>query len=207
MASEIEATAEEIKNMKQNMQEAGEVRAEENGDYKKVVRDAQGSIAVLNKALEILTKVFEKGSFLQQPKFGEYKQSSGGSTVLKMIREIVADAEKELGLAMADEKHAQETYDKLASEILGSIEAAENQKTTLQGDKAQCDTDIEDTKATLGLPGKPGKRQERFSLVTKLQALKSDCDFLFKNFDQRQTHMTTEIEALNEAAAFLKGMK
>lgn len=40
-----------------------------------------------------------------------------------------------------------------------------------------------------------------------LEQWKSDCKFLFDNFEIRQEHMSGEIEALGEAKAFLKGMK
>lgn len=38
-------------------------------------------------------------------------------------------------------------------------------------------------------------------------AREEDCSFLLNNFDLRQEHMQGEIDALNEAKAFLKGMK
>jgi len=47
------------------------------------------------------------------------------------------------------------------------------------------------------------------NLTTKNEALttaKADTDFLIKNFDLRQEHATTEIEALKDAKAFLQGM-
>lgn len=50
-------------------------------------------------------------------------------------------------------------------------------------------------------------RNELKSQETKNAAKEEECKFLMDNFDIRLQHMNDEIDALNEAKSFLKGMK
>jgi predicted nuclease with TOPRIM domain len=201
LESAIETLTEEMAELNKQLNEAGSLRETQNSEYRANVANSEASIEVLNKALTVLGNVYET-KLLQQPAaYKDSGKSSGGNTVLSMIRQIITDAQKEMELAIQSENQSQKAYEKFVRDTNDTITAKDNQKTEKKAVKAAKETSLQNTENTLTT-----ETRSRDQKKIELDARKEACKFLFENFDIRQEHMQGEIDALKEAAAFLKGM-
>jgi len=132
---------------------------------------------------------------------GAYKkkgEESGG--VIAMIDLLIKDLDKEMTVAKAEEKDAQEDYDQMMKDSadkrskdaknLGDKEAA------LADMKASLEKDTE-SKASTG--------KELGATVMYIQSLHNECDWLLQYFNVRKEARTSEIDALGKAKAVLSG--
>merc|ERR1719159_1892208 len=120
LTKELATLESEIAEMQTQLKRAGEDREMENSDFQKTVADQRATKELLNKALDVLKKVFDK-KFIQlnaktrqepagpppPPGFKEYKQSSGSGGVMGMIEQIIRDTEKLEAEAIKAETDAQ----------------------------------------------------------------------------------------------------
>jgi len=201
LEKQLEDLAAEIKDDKENLVVAGANRQEANAEYQKTVSEQTASVAILNKALQVLSEAF---AFMQAPKPAgpaAYNKNAGGAKVLGMIKEIISDTEKEMALAIQEENNAQKAYEKVVRDTNDSIDAKQDEMDAKSAMKGKKEESLASTKDTLGFDTTAHK-----DIKTVLDATKEECKFLLDNFTLRQEHMTTEIEALNKAKAFLNGM-
>merc|ERR1719498_2370324 len=110
LTTDIETAKDTITETMKQMKRAGETREVENFDYQKVVSDQAITQAILSKALDRMKEVY---ALVQQPgaphiatsatrtdpgncpaKFAKMEQNAGGSRVVAMIEEVIADAKK-----------------------------------------------------------------------------------------------------------------
>merc|ERR1712060_808242 len=100
-----------------------------NAEYQKVVKDQRETVMLLQKAVQFLKSFYEKNAMkapelIQEPEkknsrppppsgFKDYKNSSGGNSVISMIQQIIADAKAAEAEAVHDEQTAQETYEQV----------------------------------------------------------------------------------------------
>jgi len=219
--AEIKRRTEEVAAMQEQMKRAGEAREGENADFQTTINDQRMTQMILNKALTRMKQVY---AFLQsrdQPgaahiatsathtdpgnapvKFKEYEQNAGGSRIVTMLEEVIADSHKTEDQAIAAEQDAQEAYETFMKDSNASIKSHQAALNRLGGNLA---TGKEELSMTIADNKQTFKTLEDLNGVN--QALHQSCDFLLKNFDARQEARSAEVEALREAKAILSGMK
>merc|ERR1719298_107713 len=132
---------------------------------------------------------------------GAYKKKGEESNgVIAMIDLLVKDLDKEMTVAKAEEKDAQEDYEQMMKD--SSDKRAEDSKTL--GDKEATLADLQaalekDTEA------KASTTQELAATLQYIQSLHNECDWLLQYFEVRKEARTSEIDALGKAKAVLSG--
>lgn len=132
------------------------------------------------------------------PGFEDYQKSSQGSNVLQLMEDVLTNAKTAYETVQADieqkETDWQTTDQNLADLIhqaqldLGAFQAT---RTTVQATLNRMKEDLDTTMSTINSAG---------DLAADLH---QKCDFLVANFDIRRNARAAEIQALQEAAAFL----
>jgi len=193
---------------------AGNNRSKDNADFVQAHTEATQAVAVLEQAKAVLAPVFgesllelsrgtlNKLNLLQKPAgFADY-EVSGGAKVMAMIDTVIEDTKKNVAVLATEENAAQTAYEKFHKNANEAIDALVSEITTLTHQKgdleaeiAQNDVDLADT------------QHEHADQTTAYEAKKSACKFLMDNFTVMQDAKKQEIEALNEAKAFLNGMQ
>merc|ERR1719146_459679 len=208
--SELEA---EIAEMQTQLKRAGEDREKENADFQMTIQDQRATQKLLNSALDVLKKVYDKKSFMQQkvsqpagppppPGFKKYEQSSGAGGVMGMLQQIINDAKTLEKEAIQAETDAQKAYESFVKDTNASIEEKNRDITNKSDEKAQAEADL-----TAANEAKETAMNEAQQLSNEEADLHKSCDFALKNFDIRQTARDQEVEALRQAKAILSGAK
>ncbi len=122
--------------------------------------------------------------------------------MIGMLDDIIADTQKAVEVAQATENAAQADYEKFQKDSNDTLDALAKETATMKGQKGDAEADLATTNEELSNEIQNAQDQE-----TALNARKEGCKFLMDNFDIMQNAKKTEIEALNEAKAFLQGMK
>jgi len=207
LIAEIAFNKKTIAETEVEVKKAGEVRKEENQNFKEEVMDQRAIQNILAKAVDRLRSVYQQEALLQQEpavspvKFQPYHKNAGSSPVIGLMEQIVEDSKKLEQQALAAEQSAQTAYAEFVANADSSIKALNNGIETKTKQKAAADSEKADKEAELG------DTQDRMeSLQAEKQDLHQQCDFLLKNFDIRAKARLQEIEALGEAKAFLSGM-
>lgn len=225
---QLEQLHAEIEQIKKDLDEASGVRSEENAQHQEENKNGSDTIELLQKTLDVLKQVYAvmpvepvgsavvapaEQAFLQQPgeapstegKPDEWKQldkNAGGAKVLSLIGEILADAQKAKALGLQAEADAQAAYEQVVQDSNASIDAAEKSINEKSEDRASKMEELASTEDSLGMTNSSLE-----TTVTTRKNKADECQFLMNNFDLRQDHHQQEIDALNEAAAFLQNMK
>merc|ERR1719263_2750041 len=180
--------------MQTQVKRAGEDREKENADFQMTIQDQRATQKVLNSALDVLKKVYDKKSFMQQkvsqpagppppPGFKKYEQSSGAGGVMGMLQQIIDDAKTLEKEAIQAETDAQKAYESFVKDTNASIEEKNRDITNKSDEKAQAEGDLT-------------AMNEAQQLSNEAADLHKSCDFVLKNFDIRQTARDQEVEAL-----------
>merc|ERR1719263_1314130 len=133
--------------------------------------------------------------------FGAYeKKSEESGGVLAMMDLLVKELEKEMTEATAEEKNAQEDYEKFMAD--SSEKRAQDSKSITDKDAAKAEMEtslqaLQDTKAS--------NENELAATLEYIQGLHSDCDFLLKYYQVRKDARAGEVDALKNAKAVLSG--
>jgi len=221
LSTDINATTTAVADMQEQMKRASEIREAENADYQQTVTDNRLTQIILGKAHDRMSQVY--AMIQEAPKAGaphiatsgnhtdpgngparftKYEEHSGGSRVLRMIEEVIADSRKTEDDAIASEQDSQAAYENLMKETNQAITAALEKISNMKGAKAQAEEDLvaakDDLKANL---------DTLEELHETLGDLKGSCDYVLKNFDARQAARAAEMDALREAKAILSGAK
>jgi len=202
LAEEIATAKTEIANMEVEVKKASEIREGENKDYQEEITDQRMMQAILQKALERMQKVYKSALVQQEPpvKFAPTGQNAGASPVVGLLEQIIEDSKAVEGDAIEGEKKAQAAYEQFVNDSTASIQALNN------AIQSKSDAVAE---ATLGKSEAETQRkstQDRLDdLGEFLGDLHQDCDFVLKNFDIRQKARLQEVEALQNAKAYLSG--
>merc|ERR1719506_200226 len=202
LAEEIAAARKEIADMEVAVKVAGEDREKENAEFQEEITDQRMMQAILQKALERMQKVYGSALMQQEPpmKFAPTKQNAGSSPVIGLLEQIIEDSKAVESDAIEGEKESQKAYEEFVQNSTDSIQALNN------AIQAKSDAVAEATKEKVESEGQKKSTEERLEdLVEYNGDMHSDCDFVLKNFDKRQAARLQEIEALNNAKAFLSG--
>jgi len=209
----ITALKTEVTNTQVEMKKANAIREAENKDFSMTISDQRATQAILEKALDRLKAFYEKKALLQEdqapgealappPAQATYKPSAGGGGVMAMIQGVIDESKTAENDAIADETSAQAAYEgfikdsnKLINANNEDIASKSEAKAKADMEKATADGDLKETVETI------------LTLDDTSKTLHDQCDFLLKNFEERQSSRTQEIDALNQAKAIFSGMK
>ena len=130
--------------------------------------------------------------------YSKKSEESGG--IISLIDMLIKDLEKELTEAKLTEKDAQEDYEKMLEDA--KVKRAEDSKTLAdkEGSLADLDTAYGQQKGD-----KAQSEKEMGALEQYTHTLHTDCDFLLKYFEVRQTARAEEIGSIEDAKAILSG--
>jgi len=128
------------------------------------------------------------------------KQSEANGGVVQMVNLLIADLDKDMTEARADERDAQGDYEQLMSDSAEKRSADSKSLSEKQAAKA-------DTQATV-----EGHEDDKASATNELAAtnkyiaeLHAECDWLMKYFDVRKQARADEMDSLRNAKAALSG--
>merc|ERR1719412_3267033 len=216
LTEEIEALEKGIKELDKSVVEATEQRPEENQDFKKLMAQDTKAKDILGFAKKRLNKfynptlAFAEVSGHDQSKappgpppdtWDAYAKKSDESTnVVAMIDVLIADLDKEMTEAKAEEKNGQEDYETMMTE--SAAKRTEDSK-ALSGKmeaKAEAETTLSEQTEV-----KKDTTKELYATLKYIDSLHHDCDWLMKFFDVRKTARTGEIDALVKAKEVLSG--
>merc|ERR1719424_1516297 len=215
LTTELDNLRANIAEMQKQMKRAGEDREIENVEFNKVVQDQRATMALLNGALHALKGFYgiqvAKKAVAQKkqpagppppPGFKSYENNKNSGGVMGMIQNIINDAKAMEAEAIRAESDAQKAYEDMVKDTNTAIDAANVEitnkseaKAKNEGEKAEADTSLAATQATLD------------TLFNRNTALHGECDFVLKNFDLRQSSRDDEIEALKQSSSILSGAK
>jgi len=128
------------------------------------------------------------------------KQAEMSNGILKMLDMLVADLDKEMTEAEADEKNAQKAYEAFMEDAASKRTLDSETLTNKESAKAEAETDLQTAKE-----GKTAKTKELMAAEEYISDLHGQCDWLLKNFDLRKTARAEEVDALKSAKAVLSG--
>ncbi|CAD7964512.1 unnamed protein product [Amoebophrya sp. A25] len=216
----IEKTKTQISDAEKGLKDLEEDRAEAFKVFQQNVADQSTAIELLGKAISELSMVYENlakgGSFVQvsqepegpsaglthsdAPEMGTYKKNQAGTGVVAMLQGIQDEARKTLSELRIDQEEANKDFMKQRDLLTDVKQSSELALSTLNFEKADLDKGISTANGDIN-----DKVAEIASLTEIMKSYREECDFLLKHFDVRQEAMTTEVEALNQAIAILKG--
>merc|ERR1719421_2431068 len=212
LSADIDRLKSEINESQVQMKRAGEDREKQNKEFQQTVADQRATQKLLNAALEILKGFYEKkeAALLQQepagppppPGFKPLKSQAASGGVMGLIQQIINDAKAMEADAIRSEEDAQKAYEDFTKVTNASIAKRADAIVDKTENKAKAEQDLvqaEESQANIML--------ELEQLSNYNSQLHSECDFVGKNFDLRQSAREEEIDALKQAKAILSGAK
>merc|ERR1719412_1723164 len=221
LTDEIKALEKGIKELDKSVVEATEQRQEENQEYKSLMAADTAAKKILKFAKKRLNKFYnptlaltqgdatlaEVGAHGKAPPgpppdtWDAYAKKSDESTnVVAMIDVLIADLDKEMTEAKAEEKNGQEDYETMMSE--SAAKRTEDSKAL--GNKMSAKADSEKILSEQS-DIKKDTTKELWATMKYIDSLHQECDWLIKFFDVRKTARTGEIDALVKAKEVLSG--
>jgi len=219
LAGEIKTLEAEIAEINVQVKRAGENRAKGNADFQVMIRDQRETQRLLQNAIGVLKRVYEKkaasqpssaAALLQSSNhsqgppppagFKRYEQSGGANGVIAMLSQIAADAKAVEAEAIHDEESAQQAYESFVKESNRSVHEKEKGMTNKNMSRSVKEQDKISEEQAL-----KGSMAEAETLSNEEADMHKSCDFVLKNFDIRQEARDQEVEALRQATAILSG--
>lgn len=231
---EMKDSEKKTKECLKEQDEASGDREEMNRDYQQTITDEKAIQEILNKALKRLKEYYKEAqggdgqnllqtaqtdqqgqpsNFLQTaqkdhqgqptPKgFRELDKHKMASSVVGLIEQLISDSARKAEVAKADEAQSQQDYEGVIKSSQDEIKAQKARFLENKEIKARAEWEKGNTKRDLELV------IEQLSELAKKEAdLHSECDFVMKNFDVRQSARNAEIEGIQGAKANLMGGK
>jgi len=226
LTDEIKAIEKGIKELDDSVVEATEQRKEENGEFKDLMAADTKAKEILKFAKKRLNKFYNPTVALAQAQAREgslaevsahaagkappgpppdtwdayAKKSDESTNVVHMIDVLIADLDKEMTEAKAEENNAQEDYETMMSE--SAAKRTEDSK-ALSG-KMNAKADSEKVLSEQS-DVKKDTTSELWATLKYIDSLHQECDWLLKFFDVRKTARTGEIDSLVKAKEVLSG--
>jgi len=222
LTKDIAAAKEAIAHAMEQMKRASETREAENEVFQTTVNDQRLMSIILTKALERMKEVYallqRRGLKPGAPHiqtsgthtdpgngpaaFKTYDKNAGGSRVVTLLEELIADSNTVIDQSMDSEQSDQSAYEnfmkdsnKLILKTTQAISDMTSARASAKEELSMAKTDLSETMTELE------------GLATTGADLHKACDYTLKNFDARQAARAAEVDALNEAYAILSGMK
>merc|ERR1719360_101237 len=226
LTDEIKALEKGIKELDESVVEATEQRKEENQEFKALMAADTAAKEILKFAKKRLNKFYNPTVALAQAQAREgslaevsahaageappgpppdtwdayAKKSDESTNVVHMIDVLIADLDKEMTEAKAEENNAQEDYETMMSE--SAAKRTEDSK-ALSG-KMNAKADSEKVLSEQS-DVKKDTTSELWATLKYIDSLHQECDWLLKFFDVRKTARTGEIDSLVKAKEVLSG--
>jgi len=227
LTDEIKALEKGIKDLDESVVDATEQRKEENQEYKDLMAADTKAKEILKFAKKRLNKFYNPTLALAQSpptvgtSFAEVgvhddakappgpppdtwnayaKKSDESTNVVAMIDVLIADLDKEMTEAKAEEKNGQEDYETMMTE--SAAKRTEDSKAL--GNKMSAKADAEKMLSEQS-DLKKDATKELWATMKYIDSLHQECDWLLKFFDVRKTARTGEIDALVKAKEVLSG--
>jgi len=230
LADEIVALEKGIKNTDKAVQEATEQRKEENAEYKELMAGNGAAKELILFAKNRMNKFYNPKLYKAPPKaegeeaaafvqirmhrqeqqvapppppetaaaYSKKSEESGG--VMAMMDLLVKELDKEMTVAEAEEKNAQEDYETTMKDSAEKRALDAKAITDKEAAKAETQAALEKAKTDKKSAGK-----ELGATLQYIHSLHLECDWLMKYFDVRKEARTSEIDALGKAKAVLSG--
>jgi len=227
LTGEIEALEKGIKELDESVVDATEQRKEQNEEFKQLMAADTKAKEILKFAKKRLNKFYNPTLALAQtakvdsPLFAEVavhdhseappgpppdtwdayaKKSDESTNVVAMVDVLIADLDKEMTEAKAEEKNGQEDYETMMSE--SAAKRTEDSKAL--GNKMSAKADAEKMLSQQS-DVKKDTTKELWATLKYIDSLHQECDWLMKFFDVRKNARTGEIDALVKAKEVLSG--
>jgi len=227
LTGEIEALEKGIKKLDESVVDATEQRKEENQEFKQLMAADTKAKEILKFAKKRLNKFYNptlalaQTAELESPLFAEVavhahskappgpppdtwdayaKKSDESTNVVAMVDVLIADLDKEMTEAKAEEKNGQEDYETMMSE--SAAKRTEDSKAL--GNKMSAKADAEKMLSQQS-DVKKDTTKELWATLKYIDSLHQECDWLMKFFDVRKNARTGEIDALIKAKEVLSG--
>mmetsp|Transcript_36054 Transcript_36054/g.96863 ORF Transcript_36054/g.96863 Transcript_36054/m.96863 type:complete len:682 (+) Transcript_36054:299-2344(+) len=222
LESEIEALQTDIKDMQVSLQLASEIRQKENHEFVRAMGDTLAMRDALEKAHAKLASVYTKkvtllqaapppsslndtapwGSITSAPEFdGDYQKHEGSPGVLTLLQKLIGDTKVFQDGLNHDEQGAQDAYEKLVGDTNDSIKANSRLIADKREELAATKEELDATKVDLS------KTVAEVEALGDTRAqLHKQCDWLLGHFTERQEARASEMRALHEIKALIRGM-
>jgi len=128
------------------------------------------------------------------------KQSEANGGVVQMINLLIADLDKEITEAEADERDAQGDYETLMADSAEKRTADSKSLSEKQGAKADTEAAVEGHQDE-----QTSAQNELGSTMKYISSLHAECDWLTKYYGVRQQARADELDSLKNAKAVLSG--
>jgi chromosome segregation ATPase len=215
LADEVAALTEGIKALDKSVAEATEQRQEQNTEYKELMANNGAAKEVLGFAKNRLNKFYNPKLYKEAlvevrahaappppPATLEAysKKSEESNGVIGMIDLLVKDLDKEMTVAEAEEKNAQEDYEQTMKDSQEKRTQDSKSITDKEGAKAELQASLEKAKGD-----EKSATKELGATLEYIHSLHTECDWLMKYFDVRKEARSSEIDALGKAKDVLSG--
>merc|ERR1719189_1058078 len=223
LTEEIKALETGIKELDESVVEATEQRQEENQEFKALMAADTKAKEILRFAKKRLNKFYNPSLALAQGEdsfadigthgraraapgpppdtWDAYAKKSDESTnVVSMIDVLIADLDKEMTEAKAEEKNGQEDYETMMTESAAKRTEDSKALSGKMAAKAEAETSLSESTEV-----KKDTTKELWATMKYIDSLHQECDWLLKFFDVRKTARTGEIDALVKAKEVLSG--
>jgi len=128
------------------------------------------------------------------------KQSEANGGVVQMLTLLIADLDKDMTEASADERDAQADYETLMGDSAAKRTADSKSLSEKQRAKADTEAALEQHQEDHA-----SATQELGATARYIASLHSECDWLSKYFDVRKEARASEVDSLNNAKSVLSG--
>merc|ERR1719220_1680152 len=213
-----------IKELDKMVLEATEQRKDENEDFKEKMASNTAAKELLNVAKNRLNKFYNpklvKSSaaaalFVQvsvhahsvkappppPETFGAYsKKSEDNMGVIAMIDLLIADLDKDMVEAETEEKNAQIDYE--TTMMNSAVKRVKDSKSLVEKESIKGDLEAA---LEMHVESKEAEQKKLMATMRYMQSLHLECDWLLKYFDVRKAARSSEIDALGNAKAVLRG--
>jgi len=203
--SEIATAKASIASAQASIKQAGEARATDKLAFQETVADQQATQAILKKALQKLSGFYgAKASSLidVSDSDSKYTKSKGSSPVMMLLSHIIESSSKLEKEAMAGDAAGQKDYESFVKQSNGVIDELSTEVSTKSQVAAESQGEMGEMRTD---------QQNANNQVASLRAYTGDlhtkCDFVVKNFKQRQEGRTNTIEEIQHTKALLSGMQ
>jgi len=223
LTEEIAALSAGISALDKSVAEATANRQAEHGEFNELIASDSAAKEILGLAKNRLNKFYNPKLYktTAAPAFADVsehvqsmanpglppatwgafaKQSEANGGVVQMVNLLIADLDKDMTEARADERDAQGDYEQLMADSAEKRTADSKSLSEKQAAKADTEAAVEghdDNKASAS--------KELAATNKYIGSLHAECDWLAKYFDVRQQARADEIDSLRNAKAALSG--
>jgi len=220
----INETAVKKEELGKELQQASLDRKKEHETFLRTIQDQEMTVRALKKAKAKLSVVYEqngeasasRGATLVQIeedpvpgatdawgrpiKTKSYAKNGMGGSIMTLLQSLMDEANELITDASSSENEAQAAYGELVAQTKRNVEAFEDEMTEQSVVLARAKKRLRRTNNNI--KSLVGDQQD---LTNQKSNLKSECDFLLKNFDKIKQARKEEMEALSQAKFVLSG--